>query len=77
MVSTVTGQQVPLIDFSDEDGEIEFLKDRVIKVAFLPIRLLAKMGINFDPLRSIRGGCEFHYNSRMNGDIFGTTIKAY
>jgi len=33
VVSAVTGQQVSLIDFGDEGGEIEFLKDRVIKVA--------------------------------------------
>jgi len=31
VVSAVTGQQVSLIDFGDEDGEIEFLRDRVIK----------------------------------------------
>lgn len=33
VVSAVTGQQVSLIDFGDEDGKIEFLRDRVIKVA--------------------------------------------
>lgn len=33
VVSAVTGQQVSLVDFGDEDGGIEFLKDRVIKVA--------------------------------------------
>ena len=33
VVSSVTGQQVSLIDFGDEDGEIEFLRDRVIKLA--------------------------------------------
>lgn len=33
VVSSVTGQQVSLIDFGDEDGEIEFLRDRVVKLA--------------------------------------------
>jgi len=33
VVSAVTGQQVCLVDFGDEDGEIKFLRDRVIKVA--------------------------------------------
>jgi hypothetical protein len=33
VVSSVTAQQVSLIDFGDEDGEIEFLRDRVIKLA--------------------------------------------
>lgn len=33
VVSAVTGQQVSLIDFGDEEGEIRFLSDRVIKVA--------------------------------------------
>ena len=33
VVSAVTAQQVSLIDFGDEDGEIEFLRDRAIKVA--------------------------------------------
>jgi len=33
VVSSVTGQQVSLIDFGDEDGEIEYLRDRVIAVA--------------------------------------------
>lgn len=33
VVSAVTGQQVSLIDFGDEDGEIKFLRDRVVAVA--------------------------------------------
>lgn len=33
VVSAVTGQQVSLIDFGGEDGEIRFLRDRVIKVS--------------------------------------------
>ena len=33
VVSSVTGQQVSLIDFGDEDGEIEFLRDRVVTLA--------------------------------------------
>jgi len=33
VVSAVTAQQISLIDFGDEDGEIEFLRDRVVKVA--------------------------------------------
>ena len=32
VVLAVTGQQVSLIDFGDEDGEIQFLRDRVIKI---------------------------------------------
>ena len=33
VVSAITGEHVSLIDFGDEDGEINFLRDRVIKVA--------------------------------------------
>ncbi len=33
VVSAVTGQQVSLIDFGDEDSEIEYVRDRVVKVA--------------------------------------------
>ncbi len=33
VVSAITGQPVSLIDFGDEDGAIEILEYRVIKVA--------------------------------------------
>ncbi|MBI3917267.1 MAG: hypothetical protein HY322_09695 [Betaproteobacteria bacterium] len=33
VVSGVAGQQVSLIDFGDEDGEVRYLKDRVARVA--------------------------------------------
>ena len=33
VVSKVSGQQNSLVDFGDQDSEIEFLKDHVIKLA--------------------------------------------